>query len=83
MDKTLGYLREILSNYSDEHSEGRQLYRKLSEGNFSSEEDFVRKLNQKEITFLNKMLPNEINYAKEEQDDKRAHELNEVYELLF
>jgi hypothetical protein len=29
------------------------------------------------------MLPREINHAKEEQDDKRAHELNEVYELLF
>lgn len=83
MDKTLGYLREVLSNYSDEHSEGRQIYRKLSKGNFSSEGDFVRNLNQKEINFLNKMLPNEINYAKEEQDEKRAHELNEVFELLF
>jgi hypothetical protein len=83
LDKTLGYLREILSNYSDEHSEGRHLYRKLSEGHFSSEGSFVRLLNQKEIDFLNKILPNEIKYAKEEQDEKRAHELNEVYELLF
>jgi hypothetical protein len=82
MDKTLGYLREILSNYSDEHSEGRNLYRKLLEGHFSSEGTFVKKLNQKEIDFLNKILPNEIHYAKEEQDEKRAHELNEVYELL-
>jgi hypothetical protein len=83
MDKTLGYLREILSNYSDGHSEGRHLYRKLSEGNFSNEGDFVRHLTQKEINFLNDMLPREINHAKEEQDDKRAYELNEVYELLF
>lgn len=83
MDKTLGYLREILSNYSDGHSDGRQLYRKLSEGNFSNEGDFVRHLTQKEISFLNNILPKEINYAKEEQDEKRAHELNEVYELLF
>lgn len=83
MDKTLGYLREILSNYSDQHSEGKQLYRKLSEGKFSSEGDFVRQLNHKEIDFLNEMLPQEINYAKEEQDKKRAHELNEVFELLF
>jgi hypothetical protein len=83
MDKTLGYLREILSNYSDGHSDGRQLYRKLSEGNFSNEGDFVRHLTQKEISFLNNILPKEINYAKEEQDKKRAHELNEVYELLF
>ena len=83
MDKTLGYLREILSNYSDGHNEGKQIYRKLSEGNFTSEGDFVRQLNQKEVNFLNKILPNEINYAKEEQDEKRAHELNEVFELLF
>jgi hypothetical protein len=83
MDQTLGYLREILSNYSEEHSEGRQLYRKLSEGHFTSEESFVRYLNSTEIDFLNKILPNEIKYAKEEQDEKRAHELNEVYELLF
>lgn len=83
MDKTLGYLREILANYNDEHSEGRHLFRKLSEGTFSSEGDFVRNLNQHEIAFLNKILPNEIKYAKEEQDEKRAYELNEVYELLF
>ncbi|MEH6994550.1 sigma-G-dependent sporulation-specific acid-soluble spore protein CsgA [Neobacillus drentensis] len=83
MDKTLGYLREVLSNYSDQHSEGKQLYRKLSEGKFSSEGDFVRQLSQKEIDFLNEVLPQEINYAKEEQDKKRAHELNEVFELLF
>jgi Minor curli fiber component A len=83
MDQTLGYLREILSNYTDEHSEGRQLYRKLAEGNFSSEGAFVKHLNQKESDFLNKILPKEIDYAKEEQDEKRANELNEVYELLF
>ena len=83
MDKTLGYLREILSNYAAEHAEGRDLYKKLSEGNFSSEGSFVRHLNQKEMDFLNKILPEAISYAKQEQDDKRAHELNEVYELLF
>jgi len=83
MDKTLGYLRETLSNYTDEHSEGRHLYKKLLEGAYTSEGSFVRDLNQKEINFLNHMLPKEINYAKEEQDEKRAFELNEVYELLF
>ncbi|MDQ6599140.1 sigma-G-dependent sporulation-specific acid-soluble spore protein CsgA [Bacillus salipaludis] len=84
MDKTLGYLREILSNYNDEHhSEGRRLFRKVSEGKFTSEGDFVRHLSQKEIEFLNDILPKEIMYAKEELDEKRAHELNEVYELLF
>ena len=83
MDKTLGYLRETLSNYTDDHSDGKNIYHKLSNGHFTSEGDFVRHLNQKEINFLNNMLPKEINYTKEEQDEKRAHELTEVFELLF
>lgn len=83
MDQTLGYLREILSNYTEEHTLGRHIYRILSEGHFSSEESFVRHLSSSEIEFLNKILPKEINYAKNEQDHKRAQQLNEVYELLF
>ncbi|WML52947.1 sigma-G-dependent sporulation-specific acid-soluble spore protein CsgA [Neobacillus sp. PS3-12] len=83
MDKTLGYFRETLSNYTDEHSHGRHIYRKLVEGHYKNEESFVRELNSNEIDFLNKILPNEIHYAKEEKDEKRAKELNEVYELLF
>lgn len=83
MDQTLGYLRETLSNYIEDHSEGRNLYKKLTKGVYTSEASFVRDLNQREIHFLNRMLPKEINYAKEEQDEKRAHELNEVFELLL
>jgi hypothetical protein len=83
MDKTLGYLREILSNYSDQHSEGRQLFKKLSEGSYLNEGMFVRDLSTKEADFLNHILPKEINYAREEQDEKRAYQLNEVYELLL
>ncbi|MFK9092831.1 sigma-G-dependent sporulation-specific acid-soluble spore protein CsgA [Bacillus salipaludis] len=83
MDKSLGYLRETLANYTEDHSEGKDICKKLMEGAYSSEGSFVRDLNQKEINFLNHMLPKEINYAKEEQDEKRAHELNEVFELLF
>ncbi|WP_251554972.1 sigma-G-dependent sporulation-specific acid-soluble spore protein CsgA [Neobacillus muris] len=84
MDQTLGYLREILSNYTDEHHTGaRQLYHKLMKGHYQSEESFVRDLTGSEIDFLNKILPDEINYAKQEQDEKRLRELNEVYELLI
>jgi len=83
MDKTLGYLREILSNYTDEHSDGRHLYQKVKNGSYPSEEAFVRDLNPKEIHFLNQILPKEIKYAQQEDDTKRAHELNEVFELLF
>ncbi|WP_191276622.1 sigma-G-dependent sporulation-specific acid-soluble spore protein CsgA [Neobacillus kokaensis] len=83
MDKTLGYLKETLSNYTDDHSEGRQIYQKLATGNFKTEGAFVRTLNEKEIDFLNHILHAEINYAQDVQDDQRVYELNEVYELLF
>lgn len=83
MDKTLGYLRETLSNYTDESSLGRHLYRKLTEEKFTSEGSFVRQLSEKEIDFLNFVLQREIHYAQEEKDEKRAYELNEVYELLI
>lgn len=83
MDQTLGYLKETLSNYTDDHSEGRQIYQKLIDGHFESEGAFVRKLSQKENDFLNKILPEEIKYAAQAQDQKRLYELNEVYELLL
>jgi len=83
MDNTLAYLKEILSNYTDDHSEGRFIYKKIIEGAYKSEGPFVRDLTQKEIHFLNNILPKEINHAKEAQDEKRAYQLNEVYELLL
>lgn len=83
MDKTLGYLRETLSNYTEQYSIGQQIYNKITKHHFASEGSFVRQLSAEEIDFLNRILPDEINYANEEQDKKRARELNEVYELLF
>ncbi len=83
MDKTLGYLRETLSNYTEQYSIGQQIYKKLVEAEFHNEGLFVRALSQEEINFLDRILPDEINYAKEEQDSVRAKQLNEVYELLF
>ncbi|WP_174734896.1 sigma-G-dependent sporulation-specific acid-soluble spore protein CsgA [Mesobacillus harenae] len=83
MDHTLGYLREILANYTEVHPKSKDIYNKIEHYDFKSEGAFVRILDETEIQFLNKILPDEINHAKEAQDDKRADELNEVYELLF
>ncbi|WP_442595807.1 sigma-G-dependent sporulation-specific acid-soluble spore protein CsgA [Neobacillus sp. D3-1R] len=83
MDQTLGFLRETLSNYTEQYTIGQRIYEKVTKGKFSSEGEFVRNLSTEEIDFLNKILPDEIQYAKDERDQKRAHELNEVYELLF
>ncbi|MDE3838942.1 sporulation protein [Bacillus methanolicus] len=83
MDKTLGYLREIVSNYTEQSSLCKKIYEKIEKNLDSSEEDFVRKLSQKEINYLNEILPQEIRYAKDEKDNERVRQLNEVYELLF
>jgi predicted transcriptional regulator len=83
MDQTLGYLRETLSNYTEQYTIGQRIYEKVKQEKYQSEGAFVRDLSAEEIDFLNKILPDEIQYAKDELDQKRAHELNEVFELLF
>ena len=83
MDTTLAYLREILSNYADEHEMSKQLYNKIENIGQDHELSFVRSLEQEEAHFLNEILPQEIQYALEEQDYTRMSELNHVYELLI
>jgi hypothetical protein len=83
MDKTIGYLRETLSNYTEQYSIAQEIYNKIKQHHFRSEGSLVKHLSQEEINFLNRILPDEINYANEEQDDERARQLNEVFELLF
>jgi hypothetical protein len=83
MDTTLAYLREILSNYTDEYALSRNIYEKLESTAEKGELTFVRALGQEEAHFLNKILPEEIQYAMEEQDYTRMTELNHVYELLI
>lgn len=82
MDFTLGYLREALSNY-DRSSVCHRISKKLENGSFKSEKDFVLLLEDDEVQFLNNVLPDEIKYAFEEQDFIRGNQLNEVYEQLI
>ena len=82
MDQTLGYLREILAGYTETYPLSQKIYQRIEEGKYHSEGSFVRDLTMEEIEFLNKILPEAIEYAKEELDNKRAYQLNEVYELL-
>ncbi len=83
MNQSLAYVREVLSLYTDRSDTGKNIYSKMMEGHFMSEEAFVRELSEGEINFLNQVLEEEIQHAKNEQDSKRAHHLNDVYELLF
>nr|WP_038246056.1 hypothetical protein [Virgibacillus massiliensis] len=82
MDHTLKYLRESLSNYMD-NPYCQTIVGKMEQGHFASEVAFVKQLSEEELTYLNDVLENEINYAKEVQFDNRVKELTEVYEQLF
>lgn len=83
MEQTIAYLREILANYTEKDDISRCIYRKIENGDYPSEGALVNDLTFKETEYLNKILPWEIQYAKNEQDEQRAYQLNEVYELLF
>ena len=83
MDQSLGYLREILSAYSENDTVGKKIYNRISHQDYPSEEKFVEQLTQEETHYLNRVLKDAIKYSKQEQDYERAHQLNEVYELLF
>ncbi|RDU36593.1 sporulation protein [Neobacillus piezotolerans] len=82
MDQSLAYLREILSNYTENHNEGKKLFDKLK-NHYRTAEDFAEHLDAGDITFLNSILPEEIKYALDEKDEERAEQLNNVYEQLF
>ncbi|MFC2947096.1 sporulation protein [Virgibacillus sediminis] len=82
IDHTLNYLRESLSNYMDNEM-CQQIVRKMETNQYVSEGHFVKDLDEEEITYLNDVLENELDYAKGVQHDIRVKELTEVYELLF
>lgn len=83
MDETMGYLRESLSNYLEKDPACIALYKKILANHYTDELEFVRDLDVEEINLLNRILQNELEYARETQDDKRASELTEIFELLF
>ncbi|GAC91524.1 sporulation-specific SASP protein [Anoxybacillus flavithermus NBRC 109594] len=84
LNQTLAYLREALASYADRHHAiAMHLYKKLISKPYKSEEQFVRDLSPKEVAFLDRMLRQEMKYAKEEQDNIRVYHLNEVYEQLI
>jgi hypothetical protein len=82
IDNTLDYLRESLVNYR-ENDMMKQITVKLEQNDFKDEEEFVKSLNEEEIAYLDSVVEKELNYARNAQDDVRAEQLREVYELLF
>ncbi|WP_226034791.1 sigma-G-dependent sporulation-specific acid-soluble spore protein CsgA [Aquibacillus saliphilus] len=83
MDQNLAYLHEVLSNYTEDNEAAQDIDRKISNLNFSSEEEFVKELNQEQIQLLSQILSKEMHHANESGDHERGFQLNEVNELLF
>lgn len=83
MIQALAYLRETLSNYINEHEISQRIYEKVCKEPYHDEDAFVNDLREDEIRYLNDILPDELRYAKEEQDEKRYHELNNIYGRLL
>lgn len=83
MEQSLNYVREILSAHTENDAVGRRLYKRLSDHDFKSEQVFAWNLTQEESNYLNQILEEAIEYSRQEQDDERARQLNEVYEQLF
>lgn len=83
MDQNLAYLREVLSNYTEENEMMSEIYRKIEHGHYPSEGALVKGLSEEEIRSLENILDNEINHANEAGDLERGYQLNGVYELLY
>ncbi len=75
-------MRESLSNYS-ENEMCQQIIAKLEENQYSEEIEFVKDLSEEEISYLDKVLENELDYARNAQDEVRTKQLLEVFEQLF
>ncbi|TRM13238.1 sporulation protein [Lentibacillus cibarius] len=82
MDNTLHFLRESLANTS-ENAMTKQIIARLEANDFTNEEEFVKSLSEEEMAYLDRVVGKELNYAQNAEDDVRAKQLNEVYELLF
>jgi hypothetical protein len=83
VEQSLLYVREVLAPHTENSNVGKSLFKKITKGNYASEEQFIRDLSEDESKFLNQVLKEAIDYSSQEQDSERARQLNDVYELLF
>ena len=83
MEQSLGYLLEILSAHVDVDEMGNRIYSKIRNHDFSNEIQFARALTEEETNYLNQILEEAIEYAKQTQDFERVTQLHDVYETLF
>ncbi|MGM8365767.1 sporulation protein [Virgibacillus sp. W0181] len=81
--RSIRYLRESLSNYTEEDNISSRIYDKMEHNNYEDIEVFIEGLEEDEILYLDGFLEKEIKYAQQASDELRAQELTEIYSLLF
>jgi hypothetical protein len=82
MERSLGYLRESLSNWTDTNETARQLYSMIETQPYESNATFIEDLGDEEKTYLQEMIRYEMNYAKNERDKVRYDALNSIFRLM-
>jgi hypothetical protein len=82
MEKSLAYLRESLSNWTDRNETAKGLFSMIEHKKYHDEKEFIDDLGEEEVVYLTDMLPYELKYAKNEKDEVRFESLNKIYELL-
>lgn len=80
---SLRYLRESLSNYEGNDDIIERINVKLASKSYGNQIEFIEDLDEDEMTYLDRILEQEINYARSAHDEVRSKELNDIYELLF
>jgi len=83
IEKSLQYLAESLSNYTESDIVSQQIMQKLDRKTYKTVIDFIEDLNDGEKEYLNTLLKQDIRYAQNTQDYIRLNELNDIYEQLF
>ncbi|GAA0439854.1 sigma-G-dependent sporulation-specific acid-soluble spore protein CsgA [Lentibacillus halophilus] len=81
-DNTLHFLRESLVNTSED-AMTQQIITRLETHDYKNEQEFVKSLSEEETEYLDSVVEKELNYARNAEDDVRAQQLNDVYELLI
>jgi hypothetical protein len=82
MEKTLGYLREALSNWTDKNEMADHIFSKLEKQEYKTEAAFIDDIEDDQLIYLTRILPHELKYAQEEDDQERYQALNKIYDMI-
>ena len=82
LESSLCYLQESMSNYMG-NPICQSILAKLQYKDYHNEEAFITELDDREISYLNALVRQEMRYASSAEDRTRLSGLNNIYELLY